>query len=342
MYRNIQNIRKRHKVEFFDKCDLYSSNLKTLRGEQLCIYDSIDNKNGRIAVFGTMENLADLSNSDVLIADGTFKVTPNEFYQLYIVHGRIFLKILPLVYILTENKLQTSYEMFLKILKDQPDFKFPKNIVIDFELAAYKAFQNIANESNVYFCLFHFGQCVWRKIQKLGLTKLYTSNLLFRLYMKCYLSLAFVPVESVNDEYAKLIAEGKTLFPETDMEEFFNYFQSTFLTELYPITSWNARFRIFNNMPLTTNSAECFNKIFTSRFDQNHSGIHTFVEKLKAQQSLVEQDIETLMLNPASYKQSNTTVEKYTRIKEICENYPMYRGTTFLRAIAKAYNWKLK
>lgn len=42
---------------------------------------------GRLMVFASDEQLKVLLQSDVLFADGTFKVTPKLFEQLYIIHG---------------------------------------------------------------------------------------------------------------------------------------------------------------------------------------------------------------------------------------------------------------
>lgn len=342
IYKNIQNIRKRNQISCFDNSNLNTS-LNTFRGDKFCIFDSTDrSEDKRLIIFGTRENLLDLEHSDILIGDGTFKVAPNNFCQVYIFHGRIFNKILPLVYILCGNKIQGMYERAFQILKDQPNFSFPENIILDFELAAYNAFKTIASGSRIYFCLFHFGQCIWRKVQKMGLSKMFISDMEFRLHIKSYLSLAFVPNEHVHDEYFNLKDKGKMKFPEINLNEFWKYFSETFMTELYPVASWSAYFRLFNDIPLTTNTAESFNRVLTSRFDQIHSGLNTFVEKLKDQQSLVEQDIETLMLNPTSYQQSTKTAEKYQKLKVICTGYHQYRGTRFLRAIAKTYNWKIK
>ena len=77
------------------------------------------------------------------------------------------------------------------------------------------------------------------------------------------------------------------------------YFEKNFMNNLkYPIESWNAFERIMENMKLTSNSAEIFNRHFYSRFEQSHSGILTFIEKIKEQQSNVEQDISYQLCNP--------------------------------------------
>ena len=77
------------------------------------------------------------------MADGTFKLGPRNFYQLYTVHihGP---EIAPsCVYRFLPNKTESTYERFLDIfmplllnLNVAPD-----EVLIDFELAAIKAFE---------------------------------------------------------------------------------------------------------------------------------------------------------------------------------------------------------
>jgi hypothetical protein len=42
---------------------------------------------GRLMIFASEEQLKVLNQSDVLFADGTFKVSPKLFEQLYVIHG---------------------------------------------------------------------------------------------------------------------------------------------------------------------------------------------------------------------------------------------------------------
>ena len=70
-------------------------------------------------IFSTKKNVIHLNNSCVWIVDGTFKVVPKEYYQLYIIHGKIF----PLVYILMSSKTQVDYENMIKTLKEKLDIE---------------------------------------------------------------------------------------------------------------------------------------------------------------------------------------------------------------------------
>ena len=339
IYKHIQNIRKRKNIETTPLSDCYNS-LKTNRNESFCLYDSGSIDKNRIIIFTTEKNMIHLKNSNYWIADGTFKVVPKEYYQLYTIHGAVFNKVFPLVYVLMSDKLQKSYEQILQILKAKGNVDHPKNIIIDFEMAAYNAFKK-SSQTSIHFCLFHFGQCIYRKIQKLGCSKEYETNEDFKLFVKCVTSLAFVPPNCVIKEFDKLQTKSKK-FQNLNIESFMEYFKKNFIQNpKYPLESWNAHDRILNNTKLTSNSAEIFNRHFYSRFEQSHSGILTFIQKLKEHQSIMEQDILFQLCNPISEPYENKTKKKYENLKAIVQRYNLYYDTFYLEALARTYNWKL-
>ena len=76
--------------------------------ELFLLYDS-GAVNDRILVFGTERNLDFLQLSDGWYADGTFKVAPPLFRQLYTIHGERFGKIIPAIKTFLLNKWEETY-----------------------------------------------------------------------------------------------------------------------------------------------------------------------------------------------------------------------------------------
>ena len=70
---------------------LYQS---TENGDQFLLYDSGNGDPERIIIFSSQQAIQFMSDSEHLFADGTFKVCPDIFFQVYTVHaqqeGRIF------------------------------------------------------------------------------------------------------------------------------------------------------------------------------------------------------------------------------------------------------------
>lgn len=55
---------------------------------QFLLYDSGTKENSRIVIFGTDENIQFIKQCTELYMDGTFKVVPKLFDQLYTIHGK--------------------------------------------------------------------------------------------------------------------------------------------------------------------------------------------------------------------------------------------------------------
>jgi hypothetical protein len=110
-----------------------------------------------------------ISKSDIFMMDGTFRICPVNFFQFFVIHGEIFGKGYPLVFILMKLKTQKAY---VKLFEELCKLKFLnlKYIISDFELAALNAAKLIFPNVNFCACLFHFAQSAWRNIQNLNLT----------------------------------------------------------------------------------------------------------------------------------------------------------------------------
>ena len=74
----------------------------------------------------------------------------------------------PIVYAALPDKNSATYDAFLNELvlyaNNNGISLAPKSILIDFEMATYKAF--LKNFPMAEGCQFHFGQNIWRQIKK--------------------------------------------------------------------------------------------------------------------------------------------------------------------------------
>ena len=81
-----------------------------------------------------MKNLLNLSN--IWLVDGTFKLSPELFYQVYTIH--VELNQPPCVYVLLPNKTEKTYYRMIELLKEETNPN-PGKILADFEKAALNA-----------------------------------------------------------------------------------------------------------------------------------------------------------------------------------------------------------
>ena len=120
-------------------------------------------------MFGTMANLNLLQQHDHWLIDGTFKVAPTIFCQVFTIHALIDGSAYPLVYILLPDKSEESYTRVLRKLKELHPSLNPASIMSDYEKASQNACANVFSEARLVGCLFHLGQNLWRKVQDFNL-----------------------------------------------------------------------------------------------------------------------------------------------------------------------------
>ena len=83
-----------------------------------------------------------LAESQSWYADGTFKIVPEQFFQLYTIHAEKDSMIIPCVYALLTNKSESTYKkLFRKLLDIRPELN-PFFIMVDFEKAAINALES--------------------------------------------------------------------------------------------------------------------------------------------------------------------------------------------------------
>ena len=188
----------------------------TSKGERFLQFDSGAGDINRMIMFATAKMISILKTSQSWYADGTFKVAPQQFYQLYTTHGEKDGYIFPCVYVLVTEKTELTYSRMLGKLLDLEPALNPLYVMLDFEKAAINAFE----EGFV---------AIYRKIQSLGLTNQYMEDPDFALYMRMLPSLAFVPENEVCDCFNILMGE----FPQAAIE-LAEYFETNYLGRRLP------------------------------------------------------------------------------------------------------------
>lgn len=184
---------------------------QTLGGESFFRYDSGFQDPERFLIFVSDFSLKILKKVKTFVVDGTFKACPNGFYQVVTIHAFIFGRTYPLFYTLLKTKTESNYQkVFSWILAN---FKMqPKYFICDFEKAEINALKYTFPYAKINGCIFHFGQNIWRKLQKSGLNSLYNTNPLFKKIVRMLLNLTFVREDKIEKYFniiLKIIEENK-------------------------------------------------------------------------------------------------------------------------------------
>ena len=197
----------------------------------------------RILIFASDEQVDIIQDTEDFLVDGTFKVVPEIFYQLFIVHGVFRDHVVPLVYALLRRKNAETYQnLILEILKIAPRWS-PRTIMLDFEQASIGAFESAFPNAALSVCYFHLRQSIHRKIQvseirwvinskfyflssikELGHQNTYQNDAIFSHKVHKIASLAFLEPNSVVTGFERL-----SMDLGDDLEDILDYFERTYI-----------------------------------------------------------------------------------------------------------------
>lgn len=332
---------------------------KTFRGENFLLHDSGPEDPERLLIFSTAENLRLLSFSDSFYSDGTFKTVPDQFLQLFTVHGIVATSVVfPLVYVLTTRKTEETYGRIyaelINLANEGGLVLDPAFGIMDFERANINAFQTYFPNAAVALCLFHFSQSLYRQIVSKGLRDAYLNvdDPTVRQALIPFFGLPFVPLQHLNEVFELVVSEA----PE-EILEFADYVEVTYvkgrprrgrraaIPPSFPPQLWNVYQLVLNGRQRTNNVVEGWNSKFQKMVVSHHVNIWKFVENLQNDQH----DNESLIIQLAGgHRNVKAPVNKrylmnQNRVDNIVRNYAHYRDRgeimTYLRAVA--YHLKL-
>ena len=142
-----------------------------------CLFDNGVRDRERILICGDRANVQALRvHNSLWLCDGTFKICPMQFYQLYTIRIQIGGFFPPCLYALLPNKTEQTYSKLLKAISFVYVNAQPSRILLDFQRAAVNAFTSAFPESSINGCYFHLCQAFFRKVNELGLKKVYENN----------------------------------------------------------------------------------------------------------------------------------------------------------------------
>ncbi|KAB0796844.1 hypothetical protein PPYR_10905 [Photinus pyralis] len=311
----------------------------TSRNANFLLWDSGAEDPNRIFMFGTEQNLNILEQHRHWFVDGTFKVAPELFLQVFTIHALVENTCMPLVYVLLQDKSEMSYVRVFQKLLDLKITLNPISVTSDFEKAIHNAVSRVFDEVQIVGCLFHLGQSLWRRVQLCNLTEDYLNNENVSQHTKMLLSLSFVPPNDVIMAFEELVENcPNTLDPIVD------YWEDTYIGRLrrnrrgdprFPIAIWNVYNRVADRLPRTNNSVEGWHRAFQQTLNCHHPSVYKLIDQFKKEQDHVEilhTRITAGIQHPESSKRKYVQLNR--RLEVLTDNYDNTAVMDYLRGIS--------
>lgn len=256
------------------------------------VFDSGLDEN-RLILISCPELLDALARASLWLADGTFKVVPTLFFQLYSIHFDFGNGVCPAaVYCLLTNKSAATYTRLHDELRNLIPTAAPGSVLVDFERAAINTFSTAYPTAQVSGCYFHLCQSVVRKVNEVGLKSDYENNDEVRVFVRCLPALAFIPPQDVIEAFERLVEAMPQGIDHLD--ELVTFFEHTYIRgrrlrgrgdnygpALFPVEVWNQHAAGVDGIARTTNSVEGWHHGLQSLFQCHHPTLWNFLSGIK-------------------------------------------------------------
>ena len=222
-----------------------------------------------------------------------------------------------MVYCLLPGKSREIYNQTFTLLKEalqNVDLELnPQHIMSDFELALIQSIRINFPATSHKGCFYHFWQCIWRKIQALGLQQQYQNDAELRKMLCKTAAIAFVPVHFVRVAWEAVAQELEDM---DNLDGFKTYFDSTWMRGQFSLPLWN--YYSYDG-PRTNNCLEGWHNRLKRMVKKPHPNIYKLIDVFKREQAASEvtlQQLETGANPPPRKKKYRQLEQRVERIKE--------------------------
>lgn len=272
-------------------------NLKTLPDGRDFL-QAEDGAEDKILLFATDQALTRACAAHTVLVDGTFYTSPRLFSQLFTFHYEDGGKVFPVIFALLPDKSQRTYQRLFQLVKTRArllglEFQPPK-LHSDYEQAIIRAARLEFPTSRMVGCMFHYGQCLWRKIQSMRGAEEYLNNPETRRYIRRCAALTFVPLHRLDEAWMDLQADA----PDHPLcTAFSDYFVDTWLDDIssrFPRVLWNHHDNMNSGSIRTNNSLESWHRHLKGTVSCAHPNVFKIVRELHREQGKVEQELRAV------------------------------------------------
>jgi hypothetical protein len=256
----------------------------------------------------------------------------------------MFNKFLPLIFILMKDKSNNSYVEVFKILKTTFEIEL-RFVVTDFEIAISSSIITATPNSRVFGCDFHFGQCIWRKIQSFGMAEQYCNNDEVRYICRMFLNLSYFMKSRKDEAYKFIISTIKKYNKISEFKEFKEYFEKMFFGKndknaIFDFGFWSVSERILMDFPRTTNSIEAWHRGFNDLVRVAHPNLGRFINSLQIETEKIR--IKIAQSKVRKFDVCNKDFKREKELKIIIQNEKFIDVKNLFECLNKINGWKFQ
>lgn len=287
-----------------------------------------------IIVLGTPDSFQSLCDGLSLFADGTFKVCPPPFYQLFIMYTSFGNWMKPCLYCLLPRKTELTYTVLFSALKEMAtarghEFKC-ETARTDFENGLMNSIRHNFDGIHVMGCFFHLCSAIYKKAMELDLRDAYKNVVTdVKLTIRMCMALAFLPANAIvagfneiREWYHALPAPPVPLL-RTNLGPFFAYMQTNWIEgRVASPDCWS----VYDEpRRRTNNDLEGYNSHLKQRLGKSLS-LWVFLKKMKAEEAYIyNKEVRFARLMPL---QSSAAVQMNNRLAQYKGMYNTGEMTT--------------
>lgn len=294
----------------------------------------------RILIFGRRRYLDILRNSKTWFGDGTFKISPPLFTQVYVILAEYLNGVHPIIYALLPDKYTKTYEKLFQMLINLCPGLNPTSISLDFELAVINAVKKHFPNIIIYGCFFHLTKNFKKKIGELHLISKYNNDADFSIHVKMIIAIAFVCINNIDMAIDALDA----YLPE-ELQPLLEWFEDNYIGRLnrngrgrrparFPPSIWNLYERVLNGIHRTNNHAEAANRRINVEMGMVHPTLWSFITCLKKIQAGRDTYLFQLESGRSPPKKLKKYIDTDKRLLKIVQEADTRDILTYLRGVA--------
>ncbi|KZS21185.1 Uncharacterized protein APZ42_011937 [Daphnia magna] len=285
---------------------------------------------GDAFVFISPKLLPEIAQTIELQADGTFKSLPLFFKQLFTLHVSRFGQVYPFAFVLMNKKTRQLYDAVLDKILTVYDDLYPdvylnvERLMSDFENAIQSSCEQAFVGCTCIGCWFHYGQAIWRRVQKYGLTGAYRSIPTVCRIVKEMIALALLPADAIlagfqdikNTHREDLRRESVEI--QAAIKRLMDYYYGYWIDTITP-----EGFSVFQMPNRTNNLVEAWHRWFNKRCGGSHLNFWDFIHALKESENAKMRDYQADEIKGADYIKPKTPFQR-RRDSQIAENERLY------------------